>query len=132
MFVFVRDICPETDSFCIFYNHAFIKEKVRLCITTCRDTRCGNWVHFYSHRTITVMYLSVFCCCKTQMLIETCIIAVNVSNIPFGNIRFGFKGKQNFGTFTKVKGCCSCKCFIVHKSCCKCTCKICRSIFCLY
>ena len=106
MFVLIRNVCPETNRFSIFNNNSVVEEKVRLTITATWNTVCRNGVHFNFHGADTIVNLTVFRCCIAEVLIETFIVPVNVSDVPFIDIRRVFEIKENFRTFTKVKLCC--------------------------
>ena len=128
MLVFIRNISPETYRLCIFDNHTVIKEKVRLSVSTGRNTFGRYGVHFYPHRTVSVMNLTVFGCSKAKMLIEAFIITVYVSNVPCIDICGIFESKENLRPFTQIKNRSSYETCVMYKSSCKCAIKIVRCV----
>ena len=105
VFIFIRDICPETDGFCVFYNNTFIKEEVALRITAIGNIGSRNGVHFNSHGAFAVMYFAISGGCIAEFLMEAFVIAVNVCNIPLFDICSFFKIKEYFRTFTEAESC---------------------------
>ena len=127
--VFIWNISPEADGFCIFYYNAVIKEQVTLTITTGRNIISGNRVHFNSHGADTVMNLSVFGSSKAEVLVEALIITIYIGNVPAIDIGSIFKIEKNLGALTKAKGCCCNELCIMYKSSSKCAREISGSIF---
>ena len=132
MLVFIGNICPETNRLSIFNNYTLIKEEVRLTVSTGRNTRSRYRIHLYSHRSGTVMNLSVNGGCIAEMLIETIIVAVYVSNVPTVNIRGLFKIKENLRTLTEIQLGSSNEFGIMYECSGEGTLKICGSIFFTY